>query len=438
MAETGNSKPGWVASLLSFLREAPLWLLFGVALAAFLLLFLPAPKVVDIAGFRHYWGGPIWAVAVLFAVLACLRTVDRIVTLMRQRNAHRPLQFMPIPQRGFWSNPKQPDGTTATQIQVRAHVLNRAEGMVRIVETRLLHPATKPEMVNAFTLVDTRQRYAETDVPAHIPGIAIINLFIRRKLGKPGRHLRLSIALVDHVGNVYRLRNLSVPPDQRREAEPTLLERLRTLFRRRTEEAVGELPALPGQWNHGGRFERVELILQEEQRQYGVNGRMCGGLGSLNVTLQSEPNFGWTHVGDVPQLLWDKGTTSRISSKNADLLVAFYDSLDEQSKIDLIAYLTSHLDRRSPYANVTYFIFIVLYRLGHGVSALAAARANLSGDTAFGYSNLLGTLSALVSHEHFEISDGEYARYLIELEGDAEPDFRLREKIRVARLEQGS
>jgi hypothetical protein len=58
----------------------------------------------------------------------------------------------------------------------------------------------------------------------------------------------------------------------------------------------------------------------------------------------------------------------------------------------------------------------------------------LAGDKVFGYSNLLGTLSAVVSHEHHDIDPRLYSLILDALAGDEEHDFWLKEKINLARL----
>jgi hypothetical protein len=98
-------------------------------------------------------------------------------------------------------------------------------------------------------------------------------------------------------------------------------------------------------------------------------------------------------------------------------------------------YLLSHLHRESPYANVAYFIFLAMHRVGRTVDALTAARASLAGDKVHGYSNLLGTLSAIVSHEHLDI-DPALGRGIVKaLEGDTEHNFRLIEKLNLARLQ---
>jgi hypothetical protein len=72
--------------------------------------------------------------------------------------------------------------------------------------------------------------------------------------------------------------------------------------------------APPPEWQHGGKFEEIDLILNEERRNYAACGRVRGGLGSPNVGLQSEPNFGWTKEGTVPSLLWERTQAKPIES----------------------------------------------------------------------------------------------------------------------------
>lgn len=185
---------------------------------------------------------------------------------------------------------------------------------------------------------------------------------------------------------------------------------------------------------HGANFEEVDLILNEERRSYAACGRDRGGLGSLNVGLQSEPNFGWTSVGSLPTLLWTKADAKPIESQNVTRLLKLHATLGD-SKRDVEQYLLSHLNKASPYAEIGYFNFLVLHRVGRTIDALRAARTHLSGDKVYGYSNLLGTLSAIVSREHFSIDPGLYPQILDALAGDPEHSFRLTEKINLARLQ---
>jgi hypothetical protein len=206
-------------------------------------------------------------------------------------------------------------------------------------------------------------------------------------------------------------------------------------FGRVRKTKADDVGAPPAEWQHGGKFQKVDFILNEERRNYAANGRIRGGLGSLNVTLQSEPNSGWTEVGSVPSLLWDKRKAKHIESPNASRLIKLHAALSDAEKDDLERYLLSHLDKRSPYAEVGYFIFFALHRMGQTIAGLQTARLHLAGDKVYGYSNLLGTLSAIVSHEHFQIERDLYPLMLEALAGDTENDFRLTEKINLARLQ---
>lgn len=178
-----------------------------------------------------------------------------------------------------------------------------------------------------------------------------------------------------------------------------------------------------------------ESVLNEEKRSYAACGRIRGGLGSLNVGLQSEPNYGWTTLGQIPPLLWEKGKGTPVSSTNLERLWRIREHLDERDRANLQRYLLSQLHKGSPFADVAYFVFLALHRMSRTVDALKTARTFLAGDKVFGYSNLLGTLSAIISHEHSEIPPELYPLILDALAGDDEHDFRLREKINLARLE---
>lgn len=60
----------------------------------------------------------------------------------------------------------------------------------------------------------------------------------------------------------------------------------------------------------------------------------------------------------------------------------------------------------------------------------------MSGDKVYGYSNVLGTLSAIVAHEHFEMATEIFSGILEVLDGDTEYNFRLTEKLILARVQR--
>ena len=179
---------------------------------------------------------------------------------------------------------------------------------------------------------------------------------------------------------------------------------------------------------------KLDIILNEEKRAYAARGRGRGGLGSMNIGLQSVPNNGWTVEGEIPQLLWDKSDPTIISSPNATLLLKFLSSLNKDDRAIAVSYLIGNLRKDSTYASIAYFICFVLYRIGETVSALQFARRALSGDSVFGYSNMLGILSMVVSREYLHIDQNTYEDIKLLLMGDTEYNFQLMEKINLALL----
>jgi hypothetical protein len=207
-------------------------------------------------------------------------------------------------------------------------------------------------------------------------------------------------------------------------------------FFRSSRNAEPQEPAMPWMFDAQSESVRIaESVLLEERRSYAARGRPVGGLGSLNVELQSGPNLGFTTRGAVPQLLWPEGKGRLVTSHNLERLISLHHGLDGNDKDNLEKFLLAQLRRASQFGDVAYFTFLALHRFGRTIEALQSARTFLAGDKVFGYSNLLATLSAVVSHEHAEMDPNLFPLLVDALAGDEEPDFALREKINVARLE---
>jgi hypothetical protein len=49
----------------------------------------------------------------------------------------------------------------------------------------------------------------------------------------------------------------------------------------------------------------------------------------------------------------------------------------------------------------TPFVFFALHSIGKTIDAVTIARRFLAGDKVYAYSSLLGTLSAIISREHY-------------------------------------
>jgi hypothetical protein len=436
-----------ISSFLAVLRSLPSWLLAAVALAAYALLFAPSFGGVDPSEFRTQWGVWIWSTAVAFTILALVRALDegaRAWLAYRGAGDRRALRLVPLHGQSFWHVAKQRDDSYNSQIGLQVEAANLTDGPVRIVKVRLSRPRGY-DLIHAdasLPMAGSPYHDPRHPIPPHGTSTASIHVMMRGELGTQGESLRISLIVTDQFGDEYRLKRIVVPTHDKRRPPSSWRERIRSLtvpfFRMRearngnADEPKVVLPV----WDHDGKFDNVELILREESRSYTANGRERGGLGSLNVTLQSEPGFGWTEVGKVPPLIWKKGQGKVIGSDNLGRLIALHVEADHERKKELEEFLLSHLHKDSRYSAVAYFVFLALHRFGRAIEALQAARVGLAGDKVFGYSNLLGLLAAVVSHEHPELSTELLAAMLRVLGEDAERNFRLAEKINLARVQR--
>ncbi|MBK5125886.1 hypothetical protein IQ288_39420 [Burkholderia sp. R-69980] len=438
---------GAVGPILTALRALPVWVLGGLAVAGYAVLFLPAfgaitPVALD--GFRANWGVWAWVEAVAFSTLAIGRAIDSGVTSYRlRRHTARDRKALVLVPRlhPWWYLAKQQDDSYASQISLRVDASNLTDQPVRILSVKLIRPRHRDEVVNADVMLPMEgspYHSPRHQVPANGAAEASVHIMVRGSLGRQGKPIRVTICLTDQSGEEYRLkgiripsRNQPLPPVPWRERIAAATQKLKHFF---GDKDLGPVP--PAIWQHEGRFQDVDLILAEERRNYAANGRTRGGLGSLNVTLQSEPNHGWTREGAVPRLLWEREEGQpAVDSPNFSRLMRLYASFDDAAKGDFEDYLLSHLNKLSVYADVAYFVFLALHRMGRTVDGVAAAQANLAGDKVFGYSNLLGMLSAVVSREHFDTDPALYPPIAGLLANHPEHNFRLVEKMNLARLQ---
>ncbi len=429
---------------LSELRTLPPWLLIGLALAGYAVLFLPAFGGIDPEPFRKQWGIWVWVEALVFSILAGMRILDAALTTYwdhrKAAEARRVLRFVPLHWQRWWHLAKQQDGSFASQISLDVQVTNVSDYPVQIVKVRLIKP--KAKILHAAAMLPMKgspYHSHKHPVPPSGTSMAGIHVMARGKLAYQGSPICITLGITDQYGEEYKIKRIHIETQDKPCGE-SFLKTLKIigsrLFIWRHDTAEPQTPIMPWIYDPGGEgIDVCEAILNEEKRHYAACGRPTGGLGSLNVGLQSEPNYGWTEVGKVPQLLWGKDDGKNISSPNLERLLRIYEPLSDTDKENLKQYLLSQLRKESPFAEVAYFIFLALHRMGRTIDALKTARTFLSGDKVVGYSNLLGTLSAVISHEHFAIEPSLYPQILHTLEGDKEPDFRLREKINLAKLE---
>jgi hypothetical protein len=69
-----------VSNFLAVLRTLPVWLLAGLALAGYGVIFIPGFGGIDPNGFRAEWGVWVWIEAIGFSVLTVTRAIDSSIT----------------------------------------------------------------------------------------------------------------------------------------------------------------------------------------------------------------------------------------------------------------------------------------------------------------------------------------------------------------------
>jgi hypothetical protein len=435
-----------IAKVLSTIRKLPVWLLAGLALAGYAILYLPSFANVNRSLFLAEYGVWIWVEAVTFSILSIARGIDAAIEVNRVRRdaakAGRALRLVPLYRDCWWSLSKQADDSFVSQLRVDFEVLNLTDRPIRIVKASLVKPKTSNGVVYsdvALPMEGSPYYSSRNSVPPHDTATAHLSFMVRGRLGREGGRLRVTFAITDQLGEEYVLPRITLHPvpitSKTSAVNLSIFGRLREWFdSNRTISNAQRTPPLV--WVRPETQAEIDIILNEEKRAYRNHGRAVGGLGSLNVGLQDDQNRRPATGSRQPSLLCDEAEAQPVESPNLTRLLKLWDLLSAADKKNVQEYLLGYLRTGSPYAEIAYFLFVTLHRMNMTVEALSSARSHLAGDNVYGYSNVLATLAVLVSREHFSFNPDLYPRIQKVLEGDTEPDFKLREKINSARLQR--
>ena len=444
MPNLGDTHTAGVAPLLKVLRTLEVWILCALAIAGYAILFLPGFAGVNPGPFRVKFGIWVWVATVIFSSLAVARAIDSALNSYREKHKliddRRALRLVPRLEQRWWNLSKQQDGSFTSQIRLDVDAANVTDVPVRLVSARLIRPRHRGEYLDAsVSLPMAGSPYHDTkhSIPPHETLTASLHIMVRGSLTEQGELLRVTLGITDQFGDEYKLKQIVLQSHQVKPPKRSLSHRIISgiaapwRLRKQKRALRSEEQRLSKEWDHDGKFAEVDLILNEEKRAYAAKGRRTGALGTLSTGVQSGPR---TQANGVPSLLWEKGSAPAIDSLNLQRIVKLWNGLAGTERHELEEYLMSHLNRASRYAEVSYLSFVALHRMGRTADSLAAARVHLAGDRFFGYSNVLATLSALVSHEHFDIDPAMYPKLQKILDGDLEHDFGLADKINLARL----
>ena len=230
------------------------------------------------------------------------------------------LRFVPLHRQRWWHLAKQPDESFCSQIALDVQVTNISSDPVRIVKVSLIKPKAKILHAEAsLPVTGTPYHSFKHPVPPRGTTTASIHIMARGKLAAQGSPIRITLGITDQYGQEYKLKNITIETHDKPITKNMIKERIDS-----------QPPKMP--WTYNPESESITIcdaILKEEKRNYAASGRGRGGLGSLNVRLQSEPNYGWTEVGKVPSLLWKKGDGKNISSPNLERLLRTYEALSD-------------------------------------------------------------------------------------------------------------
>lgn len=182
----------------------------------------------------------------------------------------------------------------------------------------------------------------------------------------------------------------------------------------------------------GDLIEKLQLILDSELSAYNQNGRIRGGLGTFNVTLQSVPNLGWTTTGSVTQYLFDEVDKDFIQSENATLILKLYSSSDEIKRQEIEKMMLGCIDRQGDLKDVSYLIVFVFIRIGKFKIAIDKAFSDLKGDSNNAYSNMLHMLKLVISREYSFFNFKELSDVKELLKNDDEAGHALLPTLREA------
>jgi hypothetical protein len=424
---------GITTKTLEVLKDLPLWLLIGLAVASGLLLFFPPIAALAPAVARPW----IVVLGVVFGVLAVARAtgalIQRISVWKASADSRRRFHLMSDPQQSHWSSSKQPDDSVITQVAARLLVKNRTSGPLALVQARLITPRVRGEIVHSDVSVRAVDRniYGSAAHSGHTipPGMSLpvsVTIMIR---GVPWRKMdsrvRAIIAVTDDEGHEQR-----VAIDMRVLPQP---------------QAVAAVPTVEVVSSMSNPIERqVATVLQAELSRYDKCGRMVGGLGSIHLVVNGREltgvgNDSWSPNSPKNQSISENPDAAELRSDNLEALMAFHGRLQAaEEKEQFSATLLDRMDGKG-YLKVTYFIVCVLWKIGKLRKALEKAKNELpQGEMkAFGLSNTLMLFNGLLRYRYPDFSNemlDDIEKFVVGLN---EHPFQIPEKIaaiRTARL----
>jgi hypothetical protein len=158
---------------------------------------------------------------------------------------------------------------------------------------------------------------------------------------------------------------------------------------------------------------KIVSVLKAELNRYSVCGRICGGLGSIQMVYQGRSFTGvgtdsWTANSPLNQVIVADPENASLKSDNLEALVGFYRGLgSDEERAGFVKVLLDRLDADRGYLAVSYFIVATVGSVGSYAEALQKAKRDLpeNENRVFGLSNVLMLLNGLLKYRYPDFSN---------------------------------
>lgn len=426
---TVEQSAGAATKALAVLKDLPLWLLCGLAVAAGILLRIPSLVTPPIRP---------WLIAggITLGVLAVARAIAMLFeqkpVWKKLRDERRRFYVAPEPQQSFWSSAKQADDSIVTQVVARLTVKNRTEEPLGLLHVRLVKPIVRGEVIHEDVTIRAADRniygsaaHSGYLIPPKMILPASASIMIRGiPWREPKGEVAVKIAISDDEGY-----------------EQTVAFKMRVISGTQKEPPRPALEMVSAISNSVER--EVATVLQAELARYEKCGRQVGGLGSVHLVIDGIEMVGvgadsWNPNSPKNQSISNKPGACDLRSDNLEALMAYFERLSASEREQFATSLIARIGDKT-YLPVSYFIVLVLMRIGRLKDALENAKAKLPrGEiSVFGLSNVLILLNGLLRYRHPEFTNTMLDEIEKFLDGLNEHSFQISEKlasIRTARL----
>jgi hypothetical protein len=292
----------------------------------------------------------------------------------------------------YWCDAETGEKKPVMQVVFDGHVTNISGRPMRVLRAETPKPLTHCDSVLVSNNHDARRpQILEADECAEIHTLFFVDT-AKPARGKPWKS---TVIFIDQYGNRHKVTNCvfksmftNTPPPPK---EP--------------EEFPYEI-ANPVE-------KEVVSVLKAELSPYAICGRMCGGLGSIQMVYHDRPftgvgNDSWPTNSPLNHVIVADPEAASLQSANLEALVDFYRGLgSDEERNCFVTSLLDRLDASKGYLAASYFIVAALWRVGAFTEALDKVKRSLPENETrfFGLSNVLMLLNGLLKYRYIDFTN---------------------------------